>query len=73
MYRRHNGFLLTERERKLLELVAEGWTDKRIASYKNISHQTVRNSMRIIKEKLGTRNRIHSVITAIRRREIFVT
>ena len=70
--RQSNGFLLTEKERKLLELVAEGWTDKRIAHFRNLSQHTIHNAMVIINRKLAARNRTHAVVIAMRRGEIFV-
>jgi len=67
-----SGFLLTEKQRKILALVAEGWNDERIARFLNISPYTVRNTMVVIKHKLASRNRTHSVMIALRRQEIFI-
>ena len=72
MLRKNNGFLLTEKERRILELVAEGWTDRRIAQHKSLSHHTIHNDMVIINHKLTARNRTHAVVIAMRRGEIFV-
>ena len=67
-----SGFLLTEKQRKMLELVAEGWDNAHIARFLNISPHTVHNTMVIIKHKLASRNRTHSGVIAIRRGELFV-
>lgn len=50
---------LTPRERDVLELVAQGLTNKEIAEQLFLSEGTVRNLVSVIMEKLGAKNRTH--------------
>lgn len=52
---------LTEREREVLELVAEGRNTKEIAEQLNIKAGTVRNYISAILEKLEVTNRIEAI------------
>jgi len=61
---------LTPRERDILSWVAWGKTAKDVGQILAISEFTVHAHLRSVKEKLGTRNNVHSVVEALRRREI---
>ena len=54
--------LLTPREREVLELVAEGLTNKEIAVRLTISVNTVRSHLRFILDKLHINNRVQAAI-----------
>ncbi len=54
--------LLTPREREVLELVAEGLTNKEIALRLTISVNTVRSHLRFILDKLHINNRVQAAI-----------
>ncbi|HEY4417695.1 MAG TPA: response regulator transcription factor [Verrucomicrobiae bacterium] len=53
---------LTEREREVLKLLAEGATPKEVAGELNISWQTVRNHIRFIYDKLHVHTRTDAVL-----------
>ena len=57
---------LTLREIGVLELAAEGFTDREIAAELGIGDQTVKSHIRRVMVKLRARNRTHAVITALR-------
>lgn len=57
---------LTERELEVLSLVAEGNSNKIIASSLNIGERTVKNHLTFIMTKLRAFDRTHAVVTAIR-------
>lgn len=57
---------LTPREVGVLELVAEGLTDREIATRLRIGDQTVKSHVRRVMVKLRARNRTHAVIVALR-------
>jgi DNA-binding NarL/FixJ family response regulator len=57
---------LTEREREVLRLVAEGATNREIASKLFISENTVSFHMKNILSKLHVKNRAHAAAFAIR-------
>jgi DNA-binding NarL/FixJ family response regulator len=57
---------LTARELDVLQLVAEGLTDREIAAELLIGDQTVKSHVRRVMVKLRARNRTHAVITALR-------
>jgi DNA-binding NarL/FixJ family response regulator len=61
---------LTPRELGVLELVAEGYTDREIAASLHIGDQTVKSHLRRAMAKLQARNRTHAVIVALRLRFI---
>lgn len=58
---------LTEREVQVLELVAEGLSNKAIAERLGISDQTIKAHVASIAGKLGTHNRTATVRRALRR------
>ena len=68
----NNGYILTERQRRILLLVAEGWTNDKIGFFLNVKPHTVSNHMVNISHKLATANRTHSVVVALRRLEIML-
>jgi DNA-binding NarL/FixJ family response regulator len=57
---------LTGRELEILELLAQGFTNKQIGRDLNISDNTVRNHVIHIMEKLGVSDRTEAVAAAIR-------
>jgi DNA-binding NarL/FixJ family response regulator len=59
-------FTLTERERQVLVLVAEGKSTKRVARQLGISHKTVESHRSRILEKLGVHETASMVRYAIR-------
>ncbi|HKN65248.1 MAG TPA: PAS domain S-box protein [Gemmatimonadaceae bacterium] len=59
--------LLSEQERRILTLFAEGSTPGTIAERLNISGQTLRNHLHHINRKLRTHNRLEAVTHAQRR------
>jgi DNA-binding NarL/FixJ family response regulator len=58
---------LTSREVEVLQLVAAGNSNKRIATALTISEETVKTHVRNIISKLGARDRTHAVTIGIRR------
>jgi len=61
--------LLTKRETSLVQLVAEGRTNKDISRELNLSEHTVRNYLFRIFNKLGTSNRLELALYAIHQRD----
>jgi DNA-binding NarL/FixJ family response regulator len=61
--------LLTKREQTLVQLVAEGRTNRDIAHELHLSEHTVRNYLFRIFNKLGTSSRLELALYAINRRE----
>lgn len=61
---------LTEREREVLALAAEGLSHEQIGRRLGIGAETVRTHARKAAERLGARSRTQAVATAIRRRLI---
>ena len=57
---------LTERERAIVELVAEGMDNKEIAATLFLSEGTVRNHISAILQKLGLKNRTQLAIAYYR-------
>lgn len=57
---------LTEREKRVLQLITQGLTNRKIAERLHLSEQTVKNSLSIIYQKLGVNNRAEAAIAAIR-------
>jgi DNA-binding NarL/FixJ family response regulator len=55
---------LTEREREVLELVADGLSNKEVGARLHLSEKTVKHYMTIIMEKLGVRNRTEAALLA---------
>src|SRR5262245_34565905 len=58
---------LTPREREVLELLAEGLSNKAVAARLGISDQTVKFHVASISSKLGAANRTDAVRRAVRR------
>lgn len=61
--------LLTKREQSLVQLVAEGRTNRDISRELNLSEHTVRNYLFRIFNKLGTSNRLELALYAIHQRD----
>jgi DNA-binding CsgD family transcriptional regulator len=57
---------LTDRERDVLVLLADGFTTAQVADILSLSEHTVRSRVKAILAKLGARNREHAVALAIR-------
>ena len=57
---------LTDREREVLELVAEGNSNKLIGDRLLISERTVKSHLTYIMTKLRASDRTHAVVTAVR-------
>ncbi len=57
---------LTEQEKKILTLVAEGASNKDIAADLNLSERTIKNYLSIIFQKLQVNNRTEAAIRAMR-------
>ena len=58
---------LTEREVEVLQLMAKGWSNKRIAEELGIGERTVAFHVENLLAKLGADNRTEAVVEAIRR------
>lgn len=58
---------LTPREREVMALSSEGLTAQEVAEQLGMSARTVNQHMDNAADKLGTRNRVHTVAEAIRR------
>ena len=58
---------LTQREQEVLQLVAQGKSNKEIASALNIAENTVKNHLKNILEKLHLENRVQAATFALRR------
>lgn len=61
-----NAEHLTDRELQVLTLVAEGHSNKGIASNLRICERTVKNHLTSIMTRLRASDRTHAVVTAIR-------
>ena len=57
---------ITEREREVLSLVAEGCSNKLIGAKLGISERTVKNHLTLTMNKLRAADRTHAVVTAVR-------
>jgi DNA-binding NarL/FixJ family response regulator len=57
---------ITERERAVIQLIAQGMTDRQIAATLCISYRTAQNHAKNIREKTGTRTRVGVVMYAMR-------
>ena len=57
---------VTPRELEILELVARGMSNKDIATWCNISEQTVKNHVSYLLMKLEASNRTHAVTLALK-------
>jgi len=63
--------LLTTREREILQLVAEGKSNKEVASALNLSLHTVETHRRNLQEKLNLHSVAELILYAVRKRIIF--
>lgn len=61
---------MTDRERQVLRLVADGMSNEQIATELMLSAETVRTHVRNAMQKLGTHTRAHAVVEALRNEEI---
>jgi DNA-binding CsgD family transcriptional regulator len=57
---------LPVRERRILELVAEGCSTREIADALSYSERTIKKLIHALEHRLGARNRAHAVASAIR-------
>lgn len=57
---------ITDRERQVLSLVAEGYSNKLISAELSISERTVKNHLTATMTKLRASDRTHAVVTAVR-------
>ena len=57
---------ITDREREVLGLVAEGYSNKLIGDKLMISERTVKSHLTFIMTKLRASDRTHAVVTAVR-------
>jgi DNA-binding NarL/FixJ family response regulator len=55
---------LTDREREIVRLMAQGWDNARIAGELNLAEQTVRNYVSRIYTKLGVTSRVQAAVWA---------
>jgi DNA-binding NarL/FixJ family response regulator len=55
---------LTDRELEVLELVARGWNNERIASHLYLSNKTVRNYVSTVLTKIGAATRAEAIAAA---------
>lgn len=62
---------LTEQERKVLELIAEGLTNRQIAGRLHLAEQTVKNYVSSLLQKLGLEHRTQAALYASRRRRAY--
>jgi len=58
---------LTERELRVLRLMARGWSNQRIAKELSITERTVRFHVENILTKLGVRSRTEAVVEGVKR------
>jgi DNA-binding NarL/FixJ family response regulator len=61
---------LTERERNVLKLLVEGYSNPAIAEKLSVSSSTIKTHVSHILEKLGASNRLEAVSLAIRHKLI---
>ena len=64
------GADLSQREREILGLLAQGWTNKLIAAELFLSVNTIRNHVQSVLSKLGAHSKLEAVSTAVRERII---
>lgn len=58
---------LTERERDILQRLADGWISQAIASELGVTERTVFHYVGTAKQKLGCTTRSHLIATAVKR------
>jgi DNA-binding NarL/FixJ family response regulator len=61
MVRMKVEFNLTRRQRQLVPLISQGWTNKEIASQLNLSEQTIKNHIHRIFRRVGAKDRLQVV------------
>jgi DNA-binding NarL/FixJ family response regulator len=61
------GIELTDREEEVLKMLAEGWTNQRIANALTVSERTVRFHLSNVYEKLGVSSRAEAISWALKR------
>jgi DNA-binding NarL/FixJ family response regulator len=61
------GTVLTNREREVLALLADGLANKQIAARLGISKNTVKTHLELLFDKLGVGSRAEAVATGVRR------
>jgi DNA-binding NarL/FixJ family response regulator len=61
------GVDLTEREEEVLKMLAEGWTNLRMANALSVSERTVRFHLSNIYEKLSVASRAEAIAWALKR------
>jgi DNA-binding NarL/FixJ family response regulator len=54
--------VLSERDLVMLALIADGATNRMIATHLSLSEQTVKNALSVLYQKLGVRNRAEAVV-----------
>jgi DNA-binding NarL/FixJ family response regulator len=57
---------VTERQREILRLVADGLSNREIAEFVHLSELTVKSYIEDLLKQLGARNRVHAAILATR-------
>jgi LuxR family quorum sensing-dependent transcriptional regulator len=62
--------ILTKRQAEVCDWIAAGKTAAQVAAILGISETTVERHLRDSRERLGTTNRVHTIVTAIKRREL---
>lgn len=62
-----SDFVLTDRQRETLRLLAEGLTPREAAERLRVSPVTVRNHIQSAMDRLGAHSRLEAVMTAMRR------
>lgn len=60
----------TEQERKILRLMAQGYSNRQIGRALFLSQNTVKNYISVIMQKYGARNRTEAVVSAMVRGHI---
>ena len=58
---------LSERQREILRLVADGLSNREIAQQVNLSELTIKSYIEDLLKQLGARNRVHAAVLATRR------
>ncbi|MDP9277992.1 MAG: LuxR C-terminal-related transcriptional regulator, partial [Gemmatimonadota bacterium] len=61
------GTVLSNREREILALLADGLANKQIAARLGISKNTVKTHLELLFDKLGVSSRAEAVATGVRR------
>ena len=56
---------LSERERTILRLIAQGYNNKEIANRMFVAEQTIKNYISVIYNKIGVHDRVHASLKAI--------